>query len=255
MSKARIAGIIPARYGSTRLPGKPLAKIAGKTMIEWVYSGCARCELLDSVVVATDDPRIRDAVRAFGGEAVMTRADHMSGTDRVAEAAAGMDADVIVNIQGDQPFIDATMIGEAIAPMLREPAVEIATLMYRVTRDEDFSDPGVVKVVVDLHGNALYFSRSLIPYPREAVEHGVYEHVGTYVYRRAALQRITQLLPTVLERVEALEQLRWLQHGIRIRVVESSVRDKAFCGFSVDTPEDIGRAETMLLARPDAMRV
>lgn len=249
MTRARVVGIIPARYGSSRLPGKPLAAIAGVPMIERVYRCCTRCELLESVCVATDDPRIADAVHAFGGEAVMTAPDHPSGTDRVAEAAAKLDAGIIVNIQGDQPFIDPAMIDEAVRPMLADPTLEIATVMFRITRDEDLADPGVVKVVADLQGNALYFSRSLIPYPREAVEHGVYEHVGTYVYRRDILSKITALPPTVLERVEALEQLRWLQHGIRIRVVESTIQDQEFSGFSVDTREDVVRAEAMLRER------
>ena len=218
-------------------------------MVERVYACCARSRVLEQVCVATDDTRILDAVTAFGGHAVLTRPDHPSGTDRVAEAAGQLEADIIVNIQGDQPFIDPAMIDEAVEPLLQDPSVELCTSMYRVTREEDFTNPAVVKVVVDLLGNALYFSRSLIPYPREAVEHGIYEHVGTYVYRRDTLMRITQLAPTVLERVEALEQLRWLQHGLRIRVVESTIRDKEFSGFSVDTPEDLVRAEQMLRER------
>lgn len=249
MSRPRIVGIIPARYGSTRLPGKPLAMIAGVTMIERVYASCRRSERLDDLCVATDDARIVDAVGGFGGKAVMTHPDHASGTDRVAEAAAQLDADIVVNIQGDQPFINPAMIDEAVAPMVGNPSLGLCTLMYRIAREEDLEDPSVVKVVVDLEGNAMYFSRSLIPYCREAVEHGVYEHVGTYVYRRDTLMRITQLMPTVLERVEALEQLRWLQHGLRIRVVESTIQDKEFSGFSVDTPGDIARAEAMLRER------
>ncbi|MBI2426190.1 MAG: 3-deoxy-manno-octulosonate cytidylyltransferase [Candidatus Hydrogenedentes bacterium] len=249
MTGQRTAGIIPARYASTRLPGKPLSMIAGKPMIQRVYENCVRASVLDSVCVATDDARIAEAVRDFGGTAVMTRADHPSGTDRVAEAARGLDAAIIVNIQGDQPFIDPAMIEEAVRPMLENPALEIATLMYRIANEADLHDPGVVKVVVDHSGRALYFSRSLIPFPREKIVHGVFEHVGTYVYRAATLQRLTQLAPTTLERVECLEQLRWLEHGLRIHVAESRIDAMEFSGFSVDTPEDLQRAERMLRER------
>lgn len=246
MQDIHVAGIIPARYASSRRPGKPLALIAGKSMIQRVYEQCSASTLLQSVCVATDDTRIADAVSAFGGKAVMTRADHPSGTDRVAEAAAQLNADIIVNIQGDQPFIDPSMIDEAVAPLLKEGAADISTLMFPITHEEDLKNPSVVKVVVTLGGEALYFSRSLIPYPREAVPHTVYEHVGLYVYRKETLLRLTQLPATMLEKVESLEQLRWLEHGLRIRVTESAVPDKAFHGFSIDTQEDFERAEQML---------
>jgi 3-deoxy-manno-octulosonate cytidylyltransferase (CMP-KDO synthetase) len=246
MDTPHVAGIIPARYGSSRLPGKPLALIAGKTMIQRVYERCTASPLLQSVCVATDDERVRDAVLAFGGQAMMTRADHPSGTDRVAEVAAALGADIVVNIQGDQPFMHPDMLDEAVRPLLEDASVEIATLMFRIVREEDLANPAVVKVVADLNGNALYFSRSLIPYPRENVEHGVFEHVGVYAYRKETLMRLTKLPPTTLERVESLEQLRWLEHGVRIRVIESQCADQAFSGFSVDTPEDLARAEAML---------
>ncbi|MBX7259258.1 MAG: 3-deoxy-manno-octulosonate cytidylyltransferase [Candidatus Hydrogenedentes bacterium] len=244
-----VLGIIPARYGSSRLPGKPLLSIGGKPMIQRVYEQCAKAKVLGRVFVATDDARIVEAVEGFGGKAVLTRVDHASGTDRIAEAASGANADIIVNIQGDQPFIDPTMIEEAVRPLLDDPSLELSTLMYRLPDGEDLHNPSVVKVVTDLAGNALYFSRSLIPYPREAVPHGIFEHVGTYVYRHEALKRITQLAPTTLERVESLEQLRWLEHGMRIRVVESRVEDREFSGFSVDTVGDLARAEEMLRER------
>lgn len=245
MRMPKVAGIIPARYGSSRLPGKPLKDIAGKSMVQRVYERCTEAALLDYVVVATDDTRIVEAVEAFGGQAVMTKVDHLSGTDRLAEAAGKIDADIIVNIQGDQPFVDPVMIGEGVQPLLDDPTLEIATLMYPISRPEDLADPGVVKVVTDYSGNALYFSRSLIPYPREPVEHGVYEHVGLYVYRKDTLLRLALLEPTLLERVEALEQLRWLQHGIRIHVAETKCADQAFSGLSVDTAEDLARASAL----------
>ena len=249
MSEVKVVGIIPARYGSTRLPGKSLKPILGKSMIQRVFERCSEAELLDQVLVATDDARIAEAVERFGGRAVMTRADHLSGTDRLAEAAGKIDADIVVNIQGDQPFVDPTMIQQAVQPLLDDPSLELCTLMHPIVRHEDMVDPAVVKVVVDLAGNALYFSRSLIPYPRETVAHSVYEHVGLYVYRKDTLLKLSQLPPTTLERVEALEQLRWLEHGLRIRVEETRCSDSEFTGFGVDTPADLARAERMLQER------
>lgn len=243
---ARVVGVIPARYGSSRLPGKPLRTIGGRPLIEHVVNRCRAAQGLEAVLVATDDERIAETVRGFGGEAVMTRADHVSGTDRLAEVAERIDAEIVVNIQGDQPFLDPVMIDEVIAPLIADPTAPVSTLIHPIHRDEDLMDPGVVKTVVDLKGNALYFSRSLIPYPREKVAHAVYEHVGVYAYRRETLIELARLPATTLERVESLEQLRWLEHGIRICVVESRCRDHAFSGFSVDTPEDLERAERML---------
>ncbi len=245
MTTPQVVGIIPARYGSSRLPGKPLKLIAGRPMIQHVYERCTTSPLLQSVCVATDDERVRDAVLAFGGQAMMTRADHPSGTDRVAEVAEALGADIVVNIQGDQPFIHPDMLDEAVRPLLEDPRSEIATLMFRIEREEDLANPAVVKVVADLSGNALYFSRSLIPYPREKVEHGAFEHVGVYAYRKDTLMRLTKLTPTTLERVESLEQLRWLEHGLRIRIVESVIPNRDHHGFSVDTPDDLARAEQM----------
>lgn len=249
MSKPTVAGIIPARYGSTRLPGKPLKPILGKPMIRRVYERCLASPVLDHLYVATDDPRIVEAVEGFGGKAVMTRADHESGTDRLAEAAAAIGCDIVVNIQGDQPFFDPRMIEEAVQPLLDEPGLELCTLMYPIERDADLHDPGVVKVVVNLAGDALYFSRALIPFPHKPVAHRVFEHVGVYVYRKETLLRLAALPPTQLEQVESLEQLRWLEHGMRIRVVETRCADRAFRGFSIDTAEDLKRGEDMLRER------
>jgi 3-deoxy-manno-octulosonate cytidylyltransferase (CMP-KDO synthetase) len=201
------------------------------------------------VRVATDDERIARTVEGFGGHAVMTSPDHPSGTDRLAEAARSMKADIVVNIQGDQPFLDPVMIDEAVQPLLEDPSLPMATLMHPLLRPEDLQDPAVVKVVVNLAGDALYFSRSLIPYPRLAGSRPVFEHVGLYVYRREFLQQFAQLPPTPLERTESLEQLRVLEHGYRLRVVETRCADHAFSGFSVDTEQDLVRAEEMLRAR------
>lgn len=246
MNAPRVVGIIPARFGSTRLPGKPLRNILDKPMIQHVYERCAAAECIDDLVVATDDERILDAVLAFGGKATLTRPDHPSGTDRLAEVAESIEGDIIVNIQGDQPFFDHHMIGEVVAPLVDDPTLEVSTLMYPIAREEDLHDNGVVKVVTNLLGDALYFSRSLIPFPRQQVAHKVYEHVGLYAYRKASLMRLARLPVTTLEAVESLEQLRWLEHGVRIRVIETRCPDQAFSGFSVDTPEDLARAEAML---------
>jgi 3-deoxy-manno-octulosonate cytidylyltransferase (CMP-KDO synthetase) len=249
MGDTKVVGLIPARYGSTRLPGKALELILGKPLIQRVYERSSQADVLDELVVATDDERIGRVVEGFGGRAVMTSPDHPSGTDRLAEAAQPMDADVLVNIQGDQPFIDPVMIEEVVQPLLDDASIGMSTLMHPISNPEDLQDPGVVKVVVDLAGFALYFSRSLIPYPREAEPHDVYEHVGLYAYRRAFLLKIAELAPTPLEKVELLEQLRVLEHGHSIRVVATACRDNEFSGFSVDTSADLARAEAMLRER------
>lgn len=249
LSKAKVGGIIPARYGSTRLPGKALAPIFGKPMIQRVYERSCEASVLDLVCVATDDERIVEAVKGFGGNAIMTAEDHASGTDRVAEAARTLEFDIVVNIQGDQPFIDPVMIEEAVTPLLEDADLPMATLMHPIAKEEDLQDPGVVKTAVALNGDALYFSRSLIPYPRGSFPHNVYEHVGLYVYRREFLEILSKLPPTPLEQIESLEQLRVLEHGYRLRVVESKCSDHAFSGFSVDTAEDIKRAESLLQER------
>jgi len=249
MKNVKVAGIIPARWGSTRLPGKPLCTICGRPMIQRVYERCLEAQALDVLCVATDDARILEAVEGFGGRAVMTAIDHPSGTDRLAEAVQLLEADIVVNIQGDQPFMDSIMIDEAVQPLLVDDSVQVCTLIHPVEKPEDLTDPAVVKTVVDLAGYALYFTRSLVPYPQKDVPHKVYEHVWLYVYRRDFLLTVSKLEPTPLEQVESLEQLRWLEHGHRIRVVETQCADNAFGGFSVDTPEDVERAEAMLRER------
>lgn len=250
----KVAGLIPARYASSRLPGKVLAPILGKSMIQRVYERALLAEVLDVILVGTDDERVAEAVRAFGGRVVMTSPDHASGTDRAAEmvqqpGSGVADAEIVVNIQGDQPFMDPRMIEEAVGPMLEDPELPMATLKHRVAKPEDLEDPAVVKVVVDHQDNALYFSRSRIPNPCKDVAHPVFEHVGLYVYRRDFLVRLSQLPPTLLERVESLEQLRVLEHGYKVRVVETKNVDHEFGGFSVDTPEDLARAESLLRER------
>lgn len=245
----RVVGLIPARYGSTRLPGKALREINGRPMVHRVLERSGRARVLDALFVATDDERIVQSIEDSGGRAILTSADHPTGTDRLAEAVEKIACDIVVNIQGDQPFIDSRMIDEVTQPLLDDPALPMATLMHPITRPEDFANPGVVKVVVDRAGNALYFSRSLIPYPQRNVAHPVFEHVGLYAYRRNFLLTLATLAPTPLEQSESLEQLRVLEHGYKLRVVETRTEDHEFSGFSVDTEADLLRAGAMLRER------
>lgn len=232
----KIIGIIPARYGSTRLPGKPLQDICGKPMIQYTYLAAERAKLLTQVIVATDDRRIVDAVERFGGQARLTAADHKTGTDRIAEVARGMDADIVVNIQGDEPLLDPRQIDEATQPMIDDRSLRACTLCLPILHEEDLKNPNVVKTVFDVRGNALYFSRSLIPYPRVAEGHRAYEHIGIYVYTKDFLMAYVRMPQTPLEISESLEQLRILENGIRLKVVVTRYERK---GLSVDTPEDL----------------
>lgn len=249
MASGKVWGVIPARFSSTRYPGKPLASICGKSMVQRVYEQSARAGLLDELGVATDDERIRAEVTRFGGRCWMTAGHHPSGTDRLAEVAEQLEASVIVNIQGDQPFIAPEMIDEVVAPMLEDEALPMATLMCPIENPEDYDAPGVVKTVTTLSGDALYFSRSRIPHPHNDFPHSLYEHVGLYAYRRDFLLKLSSLEPTPLEQIEGLEQLRVLEHGYRLRVVETRYGSSALGGFSIDTPEDLARGESMLRER------
>jgi 3-deoxy-manno-octulosonate cytidylyltransferase (CMP-KDO synthetase) len=243
--RASVVGIIPARWASSRFPGKPLVDLLGKPMIQHVYERSRQARTLERLVVATDDDRIFQAVRAFGGEVVMTRADHPTGTDRLAEAAAGMDAEIIVNIQGDEPLIEPEVIDAAAQPLLDDPSIPMGTLRARITDPEALHNPNVVKVVVDRQGFALYFSRALIPYARDkdVSEVTYYYHPGLYVYRKEFLLKYASLPPTPLELTEKLEQLRALEHGYRIKVVET-----AHHPVSVDRPEDVEHVVRLMRA-------
>jgi 3-deoxy-manno-octulosonate cytidylyltransferase (CMP-KDO synthetase) len=242
----KVTGIIPARYHSTRLEGKPLVDILGKPMIQHVFENVRKSLTLDDVIVATDDPRIKSAVEGFGGKAVLTSAAHPTGTDRVAEVARSLNVDVVVNIQGDEPFVHPGMIDEIVAPFLDDPQLCMCTSMHEVKDKEDFANPNVVKVVRDLSGFALYFSRSLIPYPRHLEGHQVFEHIGMYAYRRDFLLTYSRLEPTPLERIESLEQLRALEHGYKIKVVETK---QPYIPLSVDTPADLEKARRLAGSR------
>ena len=234
-----ILGVIPARFASSRFPGKPLAVLAGKPMIQHVWERAAQAPCLDAVLIATDDERIAAAARGFGALVAMTRPDHESGTDRVAEAASQTDAEVVVNIQGDEPLIDPGAIQTAVLTLLDEEDCQMATLKKRISRAEEIENPNVVKVVTALNGEALYFSRSLLPFPRGQAVH--YKHIGLYVYRRALLLAYSSLKRGPLEEAEKLEQLRALENGIPIRVAETNYET-----LGVDTPEDLIAAEAAL---------
>lgn len=226
--------IIPARFSSTRLPGKPLKDICGKPMICRVYERAKLAKSVDEVIVATDDKRILNAVEKNFGRAMMTRADHKTGTDRLAEVAEKFpDAEVIVNVQGDEPLIEGSLIDELIA-QFDDADLQMATVAVELTEDAEIKNPNNVKVVIDKNNNALYFSRSPIPYPRNFGKSKVYKHIGIYAYRRNFLLNFAQMTPTPLEETESLEQLRALENGYKIRVIKS---DCKFIG--VDTEEDL----------------
>ncbi len=246
----KITGIIPARYGSTRFPGKPLALLGDKPLIRCVYEQSSM--VLSEVYVATDDRRIIDAVNSFGGKAVMTSTTHRSGTDRCAEAAVsiekitGKPVDVIINIQGDEPFIQPEHIS-LLASCFDDPSVEIATLIRKVSPEEDLFDPNHPKVVINIKGDAIYFSRSVIPYFRDAeinkwnTRHNYFKHIGIYGYRKETLLKITSLKPGSLEIAESLEQNRWIENGYTIRTAVADWKS-----ISIDTPEDLETARKYL---------
>ena len=249
--KLKVFVAIPARYLSTRLPGKPLADIGGKSMIRRVYEQAARASGIAGVIVATDDERIAEEVRSFGGEAIMTSPDHASGTDRLAEVFQNRDADVVVNVQGDEPFLDPRLIEALIKPMVDEPDLQFATLKTPINDPAELLDETIAKLVVDENDYVLYFSRSPIPFIRDhmKIEKGrvtieksppctLYKHVGLYAYRRAFLARFAAWAPAPIERLEQLEQLRALYYGVRIKAVTVE-----HDGFSIDTPEDLERAK------------
>lgn len=241
-----VLGVIPARYGSTRFPGKPLIDIGGKTMIQRVYEQSSGSRLLSRVIVATDDDRILEHVHQFGGEALLTSTSHRSGTERIGEildilksAGTTNQPDLVVNIQGDEPFLDPSQL-DLLIEAFQDPVIRIGTLMKKITDVKELEDPNVVKVVIDVNGFALYFSRSTLPFYRnldreEWTKYGSHQkHIGLYAYRAEVLEQILKLSPTPLEAAESLEQLRWLEHGFRIKVISTSLDT-----IAIDTPEDL----------------
>ncbi len=237
-----IVGIIPARFASTRLMGKPLADIGGKPMIQHTWQSAKKSRLLDKVVIAVDDEKLYKVAKSFGAEVYMTPQNVASGSDRIAIVAEQLkDAEIIVNIQGDEPFIKGKMIDEAIEPLLFDRKVNVVTLARRITNVEEMKSPSVVKVVFDYNNFALYFSRSPIPFVRDArtnlqrIETGeIYKHIGLYVYKKDSLLKFTSLKPTDLEQIEKLEQLRFLEHGFKVKIVVTE-----YDSLSVDTPRDL----------------
>ena len=238
----KIVGIIPARYGSTRLPGKPLKDICGKPMIQHVYERAEQSRLINEVIVATDDERIINAVKTFNGQAVMTSGKHLNGTSRAAEVVKDMDVDIIINIQGDEPFVKPEMIDEIANVLFNNRETLTATLCCRINEDK-FKDENVVKVVRDINGYALYFSRSLIPFPQNKENHVVFEHIGIYGYTKPFLLKYIELKDTPLSITESLEQLRILENGYNMMVVETKYTYEA---LSIDTEEDLELARRII---------
>jgi 3-deoxy-manno-octulosonate cytidylyltransferase (CMP-KDO synthetase) len=248
MSLLKAIAIIPARFESTRFPGKPLAQIDQKPMIQHVYERACAAKNVDEVIVATDDARILHAVESFGGVARMTSRSHVSGTDRVAEVASHCDAQIILNLQGDEPLIDPACLDAVIDPFYSEPELMISTMSCPGKSEAEHFNPHVVKVVVDTEGFALYFSRSPIPYFRysgtEPQPRRFLKHLGLYVYRSTFLEKLPSLKPSFLERAEGLEQLRFLENGYRIKVINTNYESLA-----VDTPADLERVNAFIKER------
>lgn len=234
----RIVGIIPSRYDSSRFPGKPLADIAGKPMIQRVYEQAKKCASLTDVIVATDDQRILDCVNGFDGKAEMTDPNHLNGTERCAEVARKTNADYFINIQGDEPFIKPEQIEKVVS--ILDGKTQLGTLVKKISDTSALNDPNTMKVILNGNNEALYFSRTAIPYLRDYPQnewlehHTFYKHIGIYAYRNDVFQEIVQLKPSLLETAESLEQLRWLENGLKIKVAETNIETKG-----VDVPEDI----------------
>jgi len=242
----RIIGIIPARYDSKRFPGKVLADILGKPLIQRVYEQSKKVELLDDVLIATDNKKIFQVVGKFAGKAIMTSSNCRSGTDRLAEVARGLDADIFVNIQGDEPLISPQVVTKVTQALIKDKTIDIATVARKITSPEELNNPNVVKVVIDNDGFALYFSRAQIPYVRHPLElknlsSVSYKHIGLYAYRREFLLNFVQMKQSPLEKVEDLEQLRALQNGYKIKVVITE-----YDSIGVDTKEDLERVRKIL---------
>ena len=236
----KTAAIVPARYASTRFPGKPLADLMGKPIIQWVYEACELSGLFHHVIVATDSVLIEKAVRGFGGRVEHTSASHPSGTDRIAEVALKLEADIILNVQGDEPLITKAALSGLLGAF-SDDSVKVASLMTPITEDRDLENPNVVKLVTDSTGNALYFSRFPIPYNRDNTNTTYMRHIGVYAYRRESLLSFVNLPPSPLEQTEKLEQLRLLENGIPIRMVNTDYQ-----GLGIDSPEDLELVKSLI---------
>ncbi len=240
-----VVGVIPIRYGSTRLAAKALADILGKPMIQHIYENSLRAKVLDDLIIATDDERIKESVESFGGKAVLTSREHSSGTERLTEVVFDLDVKIIVNIQGDEPLVHPSMINDAAYALLDDEQQVMASLMYPIEDEQEFQDPNTVKVVTDKDGFALYFSRSNIPNRFRKQEVIGYKHIGIYAYTKDFLLTFKGLRPTPLEEAEGLEQLRVLEHGHRIKMIKTS-----YPSIGVDTEEDLQRVIDYLKTRP-----
>lgn len=236
MGEPRILGVIPSRYASSRLPGKPLLEIGGKTMLEHVYRRAVASGVFFRVIIATDDHRIYDAADKFGADVLMTRSDHPDGSSRVAEIAAKIDTDYVINIQGDEPMLDPRMLRELANGLIADPEADSATVCVPITNEEDFRNPNIVKVVRSISGRALYFSRAPIPYPRNSAGCSVWEHLGIYAFTKEFLLKFVALPPTPLMQTESLEQLRILEHGYSMAVIPTKYPSE---GPNVNTLEDL----------------
>jgi len=246
----KVLGIIPSRYGSSRFPGKPLIDIDGKSMIQRVYEGASKSELIDKVIVATDDDRIFQEVQSFGGEVAMTSPDHQSGTDRCGEVLKSFsDYDIVINIQGDEPLIEASQLDQLIGAF-KNNEVQIATIVKPISNAEDIRNPNRIKVVLDNQKRALYFSRSPIPHVANTnhdqwLKSSIFfKHIGIYAWRSEVLNELVQLEPTALEKSESLEQLRWLYHGYQVHTIESDIETP-----NIDVPEDVDKVLAVLLGK------
>ena len=243
MKILQITAIIPARYESSRFPGKPLVEINNQPMIEHVYKRVKKAEVIDQVIVATDDRRIVEAVKNFGGKVEMTAKDHKSGTDRIAEVAKDLTTDIIVNVQGDEPLIKPVMIDQIVNPFADNEELIMTTLKKKIADLNEINNPNVVKVVTDINDFALYFTRATVPYQRDDKNGHVdyYKHIGVYAFRRDFLLKYSEMNPSKLEQIESLEQLRALENGYDIKVIET-----AFDTVGVDTPEDLGYVKELI---------
>ena len=240
-----VIGVIPARCGSTRFEGKVLADIHGKPMLQWVWGAAKKAKILDEVIIACDDERIEDTARSFGARVTRTSKDHQSGTDRLCEVVNPLEVKVVVNIQADEPLLEPVMLENIARPLLDDASLNVTTLMKRIDDPSEIKDPNVVKVVTDRQGLALYFSRLAIPYPRDkAAEPVYYKHIGLYGYTKDFLFIFKNLPESRLEKIEKLEQLRVLEAGFRIKVVETKIAT-----IGVDTPEDLEKARKIIAAR------
>ena len=239
--------MIPARYGATRFPAKLMQDLCGKPVIVHTYERVADTRLFDEVYVVTDDDRIEKAIREVGGKVIRSKKEHNSGSDRLAEASRDLDVDIIVNVQGDEPFTDKENLQKVIDIFAKDltKSIAVASLMERITDPDDIANPNNVKVVVNKFGEALYFSRNIIPFPRDPnTKVSYYKHIGIYAYRKEALQQFTELPPSVLEETEKLEQLRYLENGFKIRLALTDIPT-----IGIDTPEDLERARKRLITQ------